>query len=125
MCLEVQLRTYQPPIPKTSQASNLVLKVYRTLGCVTPRVPVPDENRITEYRMYKKPWQKMRFRASGSTVWSRKTDPDLVRLKMKPDFQRGSTTDHIADWNNVLLDAQWNKEGTKLVFEELIKEINF
>jgi dipeptidyl aminopeptidase/acylaminoacyl peptidase len=42
--------------------------------------------------------------------------PKTVRLKMKPDFQRGSTTDHIADWNNVLLDAQWNKEGTKFAF---------
>jgi hypothetical protein len=42
--------------------------------------------------------------------------PKTVRLKMKPDFQRGTTTDHIADWNNVLLDAQWNKEGTKFAF---------
>ena len=42
--------------------------------------------------------------------------PKTVRLKMKPDFQRGTTTDHIADWNNELLDAQWNKEGTKFAF---------
>ena len=42
--------------------------------------------------------------------------PKTVRLKMQPDFQRGSTTDHIAGRNNVLLDAQWNKEGTKFAF---------
>ncbi|QTD38867.1 DPP IV N-terminal domain-containing protein [Polaribacter batillariae] len=42
--------------------------------------------------------------------------PKTVRLKMKPDFQRGTTTDHIADWNNELLDAQWNKEGTLFAF---------
>ncbi|AUC86746.1 S9 family peptidase [Polaribacter sp. ALD11] len=42
--------------------------------------------------------------------------PKTVRLKMDKDFQRGSTTDHIADWNNELLDAQWNKDGTKFAF---------
>ncbi len=42
--------------------------------------------------------------------------PKTVRLKMEKDFQRGSTTDHIAGWNNELLDAQWNKEGTKFAF---------
>jgi dipeptidyl aminopeptidase/acylaminoacyl peptidase len=42
--------------------------------------------------------------------------PKTVRLKMDKDFQRGTTTDHIADWNNELLDAQWNKEGTKFAF---------
>jgi hypothetical protein len=42
--------------------------------------------------------------------------PKTVRLKMDKDFQRGSTTDHIAGRNNELLDAQWNKEGTKFAF---------
>ena len=42
--------------------------------------------------------------------------PKTVRLKMKPDFQRGTTTDHIAGRNNELLDAQWNSEGTKFAF---------
>ena len=35
---------------------------------------------------------------------------------MKKDFQRGSTTDHIAGRGNELLDAQWNKEGTQFAF---------
>jgi dipeptidyl aminopeptidase/acylaminoacyl peptidase len=43
-------------------------------------------------------------------------EPKTVRLKMDKDFQRGTTTDHIANWNNELLDAQWNKEGTKFAF---------
>jgi dipeptidyl aminopeptidase/acylaminoacyl peptidase len=42
--------------------------------------------------------------------------PKIVRLKMKKDFQRGTTTDHIASRENELLDAQWNKEGTKFAF---------
>ncbi|WP_375240541.1 DPP IV N-terminal domain-containing protein [Polaribacter sp.] len=42
--------------------------------------------------------------------------PKTVRLKMGKDFQRGTTTDHIAGRNNELLDAQWNKEGTKFAF---------
>ena len=36
---------------------------------------------------------------------------------MKKDFQRGSTTDHIAGRRrNVLLDAQWSKDGSKFAF---------
>ena len=42
--------------------------------------------------------------------------PKTVRLKMGKDFQRGSTTDHIAGRGGVLLDAQWNKEGTQFAF---------
>lgn len=42
--------------------------------------------------------------------------PKTVRLKMDKDFQRGTTTDHIAGRNSELLDAQWNTEGTKFAF---------
>ena len=42
--------------------------------------------------------------------------PKMVRLKMKKDFQRGTTTDHIAGRGGVLLDAQWNKDGSKFAF---------
>ena len=42
--------------------------------------------------------------------------PKTVRLKMDKDFQRSTTTDHIANLKNELLDAQWNKEGTKFAF---------
>ena len=42
--------------------------------------------------------------------------PKTVRLKMERDFQRGTTTDHVANRNNELLDAQWNKEGSKFAF---------
>ncbi len=42
--------------------------------------------------------------------------PKTVRLKMNRDLQRGTTTDHIAGWDNTLLDAQWNDEGTKFAF---------
>jgi len=42
--------------------------------------------------------------------------PKTVRLKMGKDLQRGSTTDHIAGRGGILLDAQWNKEGTLFAF---------
>jgi dipeptidyl aminopeptidase/acylaminoacyl peptidase len=42
--------------------------------------------------------------------------PKTVRLKMDKDFQRGTTTDHIAGRGSVLLDAQWNNDGTKFAF---------
>ena len=42
--------------------------------------------------------------------------PKMVRLKMEKDFQRGSTTDHIAGRGGVLLDAQWSKDGSKFAF---------
>ena len=42
--------------------------------------------------------------------------PKMVRLKMKKDFQRGTTTDHIAGRGGILLDAQWNKDGSKFAF---------
>lgn len=42
--------------------------------------------------------------------------PKTVRLKMGKDFQRGTTTDHIASWSNELLDAQWSKDGSQFAF---------
>jgi len=43
-------------------------------------------------------------------------NPKVVRLKMPADFQRGTTTDHVADWDGTLLDAQWKKDGSKFAF---------
>tara|TARA_R110001599_G_scaffold60085_4_gene167032 strand:- start:1280 stop:3463 length:2184 start_codon:yes stop_codon:yes gene_type:complete len=42
--------------------------------------------------------------------------PKVVRLKMDKDFQRGTTTDHIAGRGGELLDAQWSKDGSKFAF---------
>lgn len=40
----------------------------------------------------------------------------VVRLKMSPDAQRSSITDHVAGWGGNLLDAQWSRDGSKLAF---------
>ena len=40
----------------------------------------------------------------------------IIRFNMENDFQRSTTTDHIAGRNGELLDTQWNKDGTKLAF---------
>ena len=41
---------------------------------------------------------------------------DIIRFKMKNDFQRSTTTDHIAGRGGELLDTQWSKDGSKLAF---------
>ena len=41
---------------------------------------------------------------------------EMVRLQMGPDPHRSSTSDHIADWDGTLLDAQWSADGRHLAF---------
>ena len=41
---------------------------------------------------------------------------NIIRLKMKNDFQRSTTTDHIAGRGGELLDTQWSEDGSKLAF---------
>ena len=41
---------------------------------------------------------------------------NIVRLNMENDFQRSTTTDHIAGRGGELLDTQWNEDGSKLAF---------
>jgi dipeptidyl aminopeptidase/acylaminoacyl peptidase len=48
--------------------------------------------------------------------------PKTVRLKMKKDFQRGTTTDHIASWGNELLDAQWKEDGSQFAFVSVSRD---
>tara|TARA_B100001996_G_scaffold283020_1_gene223320 strand:- start:1371 stop:3533 length:2163 start_codon:yes stop_codon:yes gene_type:complete len=40
----------------------------------------------------------------------------ITSFKMGRDFQRSTTTDHIADWDGTLLDANFSKDGKKLAF---------
>lgn len=42
--------------------------------------------------------------------------PKVVRLKMDRDFQRGTTTDHVAGRGGELLDAQWKADGSEFAF---------
>lgn len=42
--------------------------------------------------------------------------PRLVRLKMEPDYQRSTTTDHIAGRGGEFLDVEWSADGSKLAF---------
>ena len=40
----------------------------------------------------------------------------ITPLNFKRDFQRSTTTDHIADWDGTLLDANFSENGRKLAF---------
>ena len=40
----------------------------------------------------------------------------IIPLKIKNDYQRSTTTDHIAGRNGVLLDTQWKDDGSELAF---------
>lgn len=42
--------------------------------------------------------------------------PQLVRLKMPPDAHRGTTTDHIAEGDGTLMDAEWSDDGSQIAF---------
>lgn len=42
--------------------------------------------------------------------------PRVVRLKMPPDPQRSTISDHIADGDGNWLDVEWNNDGSKLAF---------
>ena len=39
-----------------------------------------------------------------------------VRLDMPPDYHRGTTTDHIADWDGTFLDVRWSQDSRQLAF---------
>ncbi len=41
---------------------------------------------------------------------------EIIKLKMKNDFQRSTTTDHIAGRGGELLDTQWSNDSSKLAF---------
>jgi len=43
-------------------------------------------------------------------------DNKTVRLEMPPDFHRGTTTDHIADWDGTFLDVRWSQDSQQLAF---------
>ena len=40
----------------------------------------------------------------------------IIKLNMKNDFQRSTTTDHIAGRGGEFLDTQWSKDSSKLAF---------
>ena len=40
----------------------------------------------------------------------------IIKLKMKNDFQRSTTTDHVAGRGGELLDTQWSEDSSKLAF---------
>ena len=40
----------------------------------------------------------------------------IIKFKMGRDYQRSTTTDHIADWDGTLLDANFSDDGKKLAF---------
>jgi len=40
----------------------------------------------------------------------------IIKFKMGRDYQRSTTTDHIADWDGTLLDANFSDDSEKLAF---------
>ena len=43
-------------------------------------------------------------------------EPRTVRLDMAPDYHRGTTTDHIADWDGTFMDVRWSDDSEQLAF---------
>ena len=42
--------------------------------------------------------------------------PKITQLKIEPDFQRSTTTDHIAGRGGEFLDVEWSEDGSQLSF---------
>ena len=73
ICIDVQLRTYQPPIPKTSQASAWSHMYIGHLMCKTEGSPIGLGKNFECWMVGKTLGKSGRFRTSGSTFWSRST----------------------------------------------------
>ncbi|MCY3629830.1 MAG: DPP IV N-terminal domain-containing protein [Bacteroidota bacterium] len=43
-------------------------------------------------------------------------EKETVRLDMPPDYHRGTTTDHVADWDGTFLDVRWSPDSQQLAF---------
>lgn len=43
-------------------------------------------------------------------------EKETVRLDMPRDYHRGTTTDHIADWDGTFLDVRWSPDSQQLAF---------
>lgn len=43
-------------------------------------------------------------------------EPRTIRLNMAPDYHRGTTTDHIADWDGTFMDVRWSDDSGQLAF---------
>lgn len=43
-------------------------------------------------------------------------EPRTVRLDLPADYHRGTTTDHIADWDGTFLDVRWSQDSEQLAF---------
>jgi len=43
-------------------------------------------------------------------------EPRTVRLDMAPDYHRGTTTDHIANWDGTFMDVRWSDDSGQLAF---------
>lgn len=43
-------------------------------------------------------------------------EPRVIRLNMPPDMHRSTITDHVADWDGTLLDAEWSDDASHFAF---------
>lgn len=43
-------------------------------------------------------------------------EASTIRLDMPPDYHRGTTTDHIADWDGTFMDVRWSQDSQQLAF---------
>lgn len=70
---------------------------------------------------YPLPGDSLIFRVERVVI-NLKGKPEVVRLKMEPDMQRSTITDHIAGRGGTLLDAQWLDDGRRLAFVSVTRD---
>lgn len=70
---------------------------------------------------YPLPGDSVIFRVQRVVI-NLKDKPEVVRLKMEPDMQRSTITDHIAGRGGTLLDAEWLDDGQRLAFVSVTRD---
>lgn len=65
---------------------------------------------------YPLPGDSTVFKIERVVVHADEENPEVVHLDMEPDFHRSTISDHIADWDGILLDAEWSDGGSQLAF---------
>lgn len=70
---------------------------------------------------YPLPGDSLIFRIERVVI-NLKDTPEVVRLKMEPDMQRSTITDHITNWSGDLLDAEWSDDSERLFFASVTRD---
>ena len=115
-CLQMQLRSYQPPIPKTSQASAWSYKnIWRWMGKTTGS-PLGLGDNFGRKNGWKITFAKVvDFAHLGTFPGPRTTDPDFALFHIKVKHGILNVPLHVCKNTNIRTNAIWSASLDKLM----------